>query len=221
MAKKRKQKHVGLSPVVPINSKEELEKVLAIQKAVSDRARIELVSESPAPTTPSEFVEFAAKTLEKYARYPTLTEYQFTPNLADSEKWGATFGVTALIGALVLNHARQMMGVRSDLRLEYLRFLDTLAEPGRGSIDMNALIRVFAVLSESYGIVWTAEEQLSLTVAGKRVYLHMLDAAKFVEEVSKAAQRYRVCKTCLGEGAVGQADEGTLAPCPDCAADHE
>jgi hypothetical protein len=189
MAKKKKQKHIDLSIIVPINSKKELEKVLAIQKVVSDRARIELASGSFA--TAPEFIEFAAKTLEKYARYPTLTEYKFTPHLADGEKWGATFGVTALVGALILAHARRALSVRSDLRLEYLRFLNALAEPGKGSIDMDALTRVFAVLSENYGIVWAKDTSLSLTVAGKRVYLHMLDAAKFVEQAAEAAQKFR------------------------------
>ena len=188
MAKKRKK----LGTIVPIHSKEELGKVLAIQQAVSDRARHELVSGAPA--TPAEFVKIAAKTLEKYARYSTMTEYQFAPSLADSEKWGATFGVTALVGALILEHTRRLMGVRSDLMLEYLRFLDTLAEPGNGSIDMNALNRVFAVLSENYGIVWTNNDSLSLTVAGKRVYLHMLDAAKFVEEAVKAHRKFKESK---------------------------
>jgi len=187
--KKAHPNPIDLGSVVSIHSKEELQKVLAIQKAVSDRARIELASGTTA--TAPEFIEFAKSTLEKYARYPTLTEYQFTPNLADGEKWGATFGVTALVGALILDHARRMMSVRSDLRLEYLRFLNALAEPGGGNINMDALTRVFAILSENYGIVWTNEEQLSLTVAGKRVYLHMLDAAKFVEEVGAAAQKFK------------------------------
>lgn len=176
-------------PVVSISSKEELEKILSIQKAVSDRARIELASGSSA-TTP-EFIEFAAETLEKYARYPTLTEYQFTPHLSDGEKWGATFGVTALVGALILDHTRHLIGVRSDLRLEYLRFLDALAEPGRGNIEMDALTRLFAMLSGSYGIVWSNGDSLSLTVPGKRIYLHMLDAAKFVEDASAAAQKFK------------------------------
>jgi hypothetical protein len=175
--------------LVQINSKEELQKVLAIQKAVSDRARIELAS---AATPEAEaFVEYAAKILEKYARYATLTEYQIGPNLTHGEKWGATFGVTALVGAIVLDHARRLMGVRSDLRLEYLRFLDVLATPGKGSIDMDALSRIFAVLSEIYGIVWTNGDSLSLTVSGKRVYLHLLDAMKFVEEVSEAVKKYK------------------------------
>jgi phage-related protein len=183
--KKRKLKHV-----VPVNSKEELAKVLAIQKAVSDRARIELATASS--SAPAGFVESAARTLEKYARYPTLTEYQYVPHLADGEKWGATFGVAALVGALVLDHARRLMGVRSDLRLEYIRFLDALAEPGKGSVNMNMpTTRVFAILSEAYGIVWSSGDSLSLTVAGKRVYLHMLDAVKFVEEAASAAQKFR------------------------------
>lgn len=178
--------------IVPINSKEELQKVLSIQKAVSDRARIELAS---APETPNFAVEaftgYAGKVLEKYARYPTLTEYQYAPHLADSMKWGATFGVTALVGALILDHARRLLNVRSDLRLEYLKFLDALAMPGNGNIEMDALMRVFAILSDTYGLVWADHDALSLTVNGKRVYLHMLDAAKFVEEFSESAQKFK------------------------------
>lgn len=176
--------------IVPINSKEELQKVLAIQKAVSDRARIELASNITAATT-GEFIEYAKKMLEKYARYTTLTEHEQMPHLSDGEKWGAVFGVTALVGGLVLDHAREMLKVRSDLRLEYLRFLDALATPGQGSIEMDALNRIFAMLSNTYGIVWSDKDALSLTVVGKRVYLHLLDAAKFVEEVSEAAQKFK------------------------------
>ena len=180
-------------PIVPINSKEELHKVLAIQKAVSDRARIELASHPEVPEfAPEAFTGYAMKLLEKYARYSTLTEYQYAPHLADSVKWGATFGVTALVGALILEHARRLMGVRSDLRLEYLKFLDDLAEPGSAKIQMDALMRVFAILSDTYGIVWAGEgNSLALTVTGKRVYLHLLDAAKFVEEAAEATQKFR------------------------------
>jgi len=178
--------------IVPINTKEELQKVLAIQKAVSDRARIELASAPEVPDfAPEAFTGYASKVLEKYARYPTLTEYQRAPHLADSMKWGATFGVTALIGALILEHARRLLGVRNDLRLEYLKFLDTLAEPGNGKLEMDALQRVFAILSDTYGLAWAEGDSLSLTVNGKRVYLHMLDAAKFVEEASEATQKFK------------------------------
>jgi excisionase family DNA binding protein len=41
-----------------------------------------------------------------------------------------------------------------------------------------------------------------------------LEAALAAVPASGAA----TCKTCLGDGSVGQADEGTLAACPDCAA---
>jgi hypothetical protein len=179
-------------PIVPINSKEELQKVLSIQKAVSDRARIELASAPETPDFVAEaFTGYASKLLEKYARYSTLTEYQYAPHLADSMKWGATFGVTALVGALVLEHARRLIGVRSDLRIEYLKFLDSLAEKGYGNIEMDALTRIFAVLSDTYGIVWAENTDLALTVTGKRVYLHMLDGMKFVEEVSEATQKFK------------------------------
>jgi hypothetical protein len=181
--------------IVPINSKAELEKVLGIQKAVSDRARIELASQTELPEEPEvaaeAFTGYAGRLLEKYARYATLTEYSYAPHLADSMKWGATFGVTALVGALILDHARRLMGVHSDLRLEYLKFLDMLAEPGYGQIDMNALMRVFAILSDAYGLVWADGDSLALTVVGKRVYLHLMDATKFVEETAEAARKFR------------------------------
>jgi hypothetical protein len=164
--------------------------MLQAQKAINERVVEELKAIS-STSDPAEFVKRAAELIERYARYATLTEFKTQPNLLDVTKWGATFGVTALVGALILDHARQLIDVRSDLRLEYLRFLDALAEPGGGSIDMDALTRVFAILSESYGIVWANDDSLSLTVAGKRVYLHMLDAAKFVEQVSEAAQKFR------------------------------
>ena len=73
----------------------------------------------------------------------------------------------------------------------YLKFLDTLAEPGNAKIEMDALTRVFAVLSDTYGIVWADGDELALTVVGKRVYLHLMDAAKFVDEAAAAAQKFK------------------------------
>lgn len=170
-------------------------KVLAVQKAVGDRARIELASEGL--DSADAFVRHASRTLEKYARYATLTEYKILPSLADGEKWGATFGVAALVGVLVLEHARRALAASSPLAAraidplaEYLRFLDALAKPGSGSVEMDALSGGFAVLSEAYGLVWADGDKLSLTVAGKRVYLHLLDAAYFVVEAAEAARKY-------------------------------
>ena len=176
-------------PVVAINSKEELQKVLAIQKLVSEAALQEIAPY--AGVSPPDFIKGVSKVLEKYARYATLTEFKQIPSLADSEKWGATFGVTALVAGLVLEHSRVMLRVSSDLKLEYLRFLAALDETGNGAIEMDALTRLFAMLSDSYGIVWSKETQLSLTVVGRRVYLHLLDAMKFIDDVTAASAKFQ------------------------------
>lgn len=176
--------------VASINSKDELQKLLAVQTIITSSAVKEITAWGDF-TEPAKFVAYAAKVLEKYARYATLTEFKLTPNLVDSEKWGATFGVTSIIGSLVLEQARQLLRVESDLRLEFIRFLADLDERGNKPLDMNALNRIFAVLSESYGIVWTNGDKISLTVVGRRVYLHLLDAMKFIDDVTEAAQKFQ------------------------------
>jgi hypothetical protein len=176
--------------VASISTKDELQKLLAVQRIITSTAVKEITAWGDA-TDPAKFVQYAAKVLEKYARYATLTEFKLTPNLADSEKWGATFGVTAIVGALVLEQARQLLHVNSDLRLEYLRFLADLDERGNEPMDMNALNRIFAVLSDSYGVIWTSGDKISLTVVGRRVYLHLLDAMKFVEDVFEATRKFQ------------------------------
>lgn len=175
--------------VATINSKEELQKVLTIQKMVSESALQELAPF--AGVSPPAFIAGVSKVLEKYARYATLTEFKQIPSLANSEKWGATFGVTSLVAGLVLEHSRRMLNVSSDLRLEYLRFLAALDDRGNGQIEMDALTRLFAMLSDSYGIIWTKDNAISLTVVGRRVYLHMLDAMKFVDDVAEASSKYQ------------------------------
>jgi len=176
--------------VASISTKDELQKVLAIQTIITSSAVKEIAAWGDV-SDPAKFIAYAAKVLEKYARYATLTEFKLTPNLADSEKWGATFGVTAIVGAIVLEQARQLLRVQSDLRLEFLRFLADLDEQGKKPINMNALNRIFAVLSESYGIVWVNDDKISLTVVGRRVYLHLLDAMKFVDDVTEATQKFQ------------------------------
>jgi hypothetical protein len=46
----------------------------------------------------------------------------------------------------------------------------------------------------------------------------MDDYCPLTRREGPAASDGSPCKTCLGSGSVGQADEGTLAACPDCAA---
>lgn len=175
--------------IVPINSKDEFQKVLAIYKLTSVAALTEIATFMGG--TPEEFTTGAAKVLEKYARYATLTEFQQMPHLADSEKWGATFGVATLTSSLILEQARKLLRVQGDLRFEFMEFLTKLQAKGSGKIEMDALTRIFAVLSEGYGLVWVEGDKLALTVVGSRVLLHMLDASKFIAEVALASAKFQ------------------------------
>lgn len=170
--------------LVPINSIEELQKVLGIQKSIAEQAQKEVMFAVEGEM--EEFVQNARLVLEKYARYPTLTEYQRVPHLADAEKWGATFGVTAVLAILILDHARSFLGsLPKDTHLLYLQFLDKLRDTQSKSIVMDDLTKAFAVLSEAYGICYTVGDSLALTVVGSRVLLHVFDSEIFIDETAK------------------------------------
>jgi hypothetical protein len=170
--------------LVPITSLDELKKVLAIQDTIAKQAQKEIMAAAEGGM--ADFVENAKRVLEKYARYPTLTEYQRIPHLADAEKWGATFGVTAVLAILVLDHARAFLGrLPKNVHVLYLQFLEKLRDRHAKTIVMDDLTKAFAVLSEAYGVCWTEGESLSLTVTGSRVLLHVLDSEIFVDETAK------------------------------------
>ena len=175
--------------IVPINSKDELQKVLVIQKIVSETAQKEMIAAAK-PEDPAAHVEAEAALLEKYARYPTLTEFRKMSALADGEKWGATFGVTALVGSLVLANAKRLLHTEEDLKYAYLSFLVALDMAGE-AVAIDRVTAVFAVLSEQFGILRAQGDALILTVVGRRVVLHLMDAHKFVEEVTKACVRFQ------------------------------
>lgn len=172
-------------PIVPIKSFEELKKILAIQKAISDQARKEIMEHADGSL--EDFVSNSVKVLEKYTRYPTLTEYQLMPHLSDAGKWGATFGVTTILAVLVLNHAKAFLGGTPDnAPVLFVEFLEKLRDVKSKSIVMDDLTKAFAVLSEAYGMVYVQGDALALTVTGSRALLHALDANMFIDETAKA-----------------------------------
>ncbi len=69
--------------------------------------------------------------LEKYAMYPTMTEFNAMPNTPDlAIKWGATFGVALLVGELIIEQVRQLQGTfEQALRTLYLVLLCELNDP--------------------------------------------------------------------------------------------
>jgi len=47
--------------------------------------------------------------LEKYAKYPTMSEFSFHPSLVGATKWGATFGVAVMMKAFVVDPVKAFM----------------------------------------------------------------------------------------------------------------
>jgi len=112
-------------PIVNLRTVEDLKKVLFVQRMITRQAKEELLAvasdadllQSPNDAArlhnPKELVAFMAServVLEKYANNPTLTEFNLIPNLAGGTRWGATFGVTLLVGELVLEQVKAMEG---------------------------------------------------------------------------------------------------------------
>jgi hypothetical protein len=139
------------APIVNLRTLEDLKKVLFMQRMVTRQAKEELLAvasdaelfESPKePARLEDLIgnEFAKKAatfmaderhiLEKYANNPTLTEFNLIPHLAGGTHWGATFGVTLLVGELVLEQVKAMEGKFEPLlRRLYLILLMELDKP--------------------------------------------------------------------------------------------
>jgi hypothetical protein len=178
-----------------VNSKEQLLKVLAIQAAITERARKEMLAAGTSSLTGEKkargYVAAERELLEKYARYPTLTEFSKMPNTMNSVKWGATFGVAALVGALILDFCKTFLELEGDPREALMIFLMQLDDPKVKAVEMDRVTKVLAQLTEHFGITWTKDKQIQLTVTGRRVVLHMMDAHIFAKEIGEAQAQFR------------------------------
>ena len=187
--------------IVAVNTAEELRKVLALQQGIAEAARAEMLAAANwgVDLDPGQYAAAESRVLENYARYPTRTEFSRMPHLADTTKWGATFAVAALVGALVLRNAQAVLEAQggawdahtgADLRIPYLELLIRLDSPGR-RVELGPAQRVLVVLSEQFGLVMARGDELALTVVGQRILLHMFDTEIFLAEMAEAHARLR------------------------------
>jgi|GEM_PF-4733951 len=213
-------------PLAPISSMEEFKKILFIQKTVSDRARNEMLGIATDsmgnPKAAPVFIAEERKLLTKYANYPTLSEMSAEPDaLMNGTKWGATFGVTILVGGLIIEELKRMQPhLEPVLRHMLMLLLDELnyprhkylVEPMENSLQIKSkvasgvnsaaikrqvctdLADAIIAVGSQYGIVKPKQGGVTLTPLGKRVFLHMVDAQRFIQEMGKAHVRFQTVK---------------------------
>jgi hypothetical protein len=127
-------------PIVNLRNVEDLKKVMFVQRMITRRAKEELLAvasdaellKDPSQTEykATEFMAEERKILEKYAKNPTLTEYNLIPNLKGGTHFGATFGVALLVGELILEQVKVMQGqFENVLRRAFLTLLIELDAP--------------------------------------------------------------------------------------------
>jgi len=102
--------------LVPLDTLEDLKRVLFVQKTIAQEVRREMMATATTeelakgklsgPEEVKRIVLAHGRLLEKYAKYPTLSEFSFHPSLVGATKWGATFGVDIMVRALVIDQVR-------------------------------------------------------------------------------------------------------------------
>jgi hypothetical protein len=59
---------------------------------------------------------------------------------------------------------------------------------------VNQFVETTVAISDGYGIVEAKPGGVAITPVGKRVLLHLVDASKFVEEMTKAHAKFQSIK---------------------------
>ena len=126
--------------LVSLANLDELKKVLFLQKTIITQAKNELLAaagdfvEEAIKDNPIEqgnlFIEREKALLKKYVDYPTLSEFVATPSIYGGYKWGATFGVTLLVGELIFEQLKSARPHFSPvIRQLFVLFLTELEHP--------------------------------------------------------------------------------------------
>jgi hypothetical protein len=210
--------------LAPIRSEDELQKILFIQRSCTRAAENEILALAIDNREPEKYIAAGKKLLDKYATYPTLTEFASNPNLANVYKWGATFGVTAVVGSLIIEGTKVLQPKFAPaLRRMLLLFLKELDQPehknftkylwgelrmgfvkdylpettpiqweiDRMQTDLRLAIETLTLVCSQYGLVISDGEKALLTPTGKRVLIHLVDAARFIDEMTKAHGKFQ------------------------------
>jgi len=201
--------------LIPVKSADELQKILFIQRSCTLVAKNEMLALVIRNRDPEKYILAAKKLLAKYASYPTLTEFAADPKLTNVYKWGATFGVTALVGGLILQEVGALQPEFVPVLLRaFLLLLKELDQPEHKSLvelligelkvehistwqaerirlALAGLVETFVAVSAQFGLMTQGKEKAALTPTGKRVLMHLASAARFIDEMNKAHEKFQ------------------------------
>jgi hypothetical protein len=202
--------------LVPIRTEDELKKVLFLQQTITRAAEKELLAAAMLNPDPEKYILAGRDLLDKYAKHPTLSEFVKNPKLSNVYKWGATFGVAALIGGLVVESVKALQPrLAPSLRRMFLLLLKELDQPTHVNFtaflwielrlqfnkdnlsyaametDLKNTIETLATVSSMYGLVTRNGDRTALTPTGKRVLMHLVDTAQFIDEMAQAHAEFQ------------------------------
>ncbi len=189
-------KAVKKKPLIPIKTEDDLRKILYIQRSCTRAAKNEILALAIDNWEPEKYIVAGGKLLDKYAKYPTLTEFSRNPQLSNVYKWGATFGVAALVGTLIIEEVKALQPqFASALRGMLLVTLMALDQPECKSIPMEAEAKdaaeLLVAMSVAYGLMIRVKDKVALTPTGRRVLMHLADTARFIDEMTKAHKKFQ------------------------------
>ncbi len=157
-----------------INTINELQYILHLQRSISRQATLALDEIFQGIVTEENWddeeylaritMQRESELLEKYARLPTLTELDNNPMLKTVTHSGATFGVAAIVGEVIMSRLRVIANVFPTAhRMLLMVMLAEFDKPASEDIDLvETFYRSMKVeLNESVGVI-TEEERRRL-----------------------------------------------------------
>lgn len=196
-----------MKQLIDIRNLEDLNKVLFLQKNITQQAKNELLAiagdgislvhdDEGIAEAANRFMQQERAVLEKYAKYPTFTEFRLAPHLHDGAKWGATFGVCLLVGELIFEQVKQIQPqFASVLRQMYTLLLHELENPNP---DHEYLIEP---LEKALHIKVTADDGGEVSAEERKTYIRHL-VGELAEAMIVVGEEYGLLEVVDGTASI-------------------
>jgi hypothetical protein len=224
-----------MTKLLKVDTLEDLQTYILKQKEFTEKAKRELQRVSDAvpvilgpdgtfsDSTTNDIIRRVTGLFHNYASLPTLTEYAQNPTLTRDATWGGSFGVSSVLGTVILRSLVESFPEFSvSVKPIFIKVMKELYSPEDGEDrsmmervmdNLNFSIRdkgnkeilgeqrdriiknrvallmeVIAKVMADYGLVEINKQEdnieTSITPLGIRVYLHIIDVERYINEMS-------------------------------------